>query len=385
MNTVHNSPIDRRREQFPSLSSGIHLLSHSLGPMPRAAKASMAAYLDRWQGQFSEDAWASEWWTLSCEVGDLIAGLIGGDQGSVQVQPNASVAMQSAMSCFDLQSGPRRKVVTSSLDFHSMSYIWDRQRSAGVDVCIVPTEDGISIPMQRILEAIDADTALVALSYVSYRSSFAVDVPAIVARAKQVGARVLLDIYQAAGAIELDARGWGVDFMVGGTIKWLCGGPASGYLYVRPDLITELEPRLTGWIAHAAPFDFSHEPMRYAPEVRRFAQGTPSIPSLYSCLPGLKILEEVGIANIARETRRRAHWIAETLTERGMSLHIPEDPEQRGVSVIIRADDPFPLVARLAEQKVLLDGRPGVGLRLSTHFFNTDDEIEEAMEIICRG
>lgn len=374
---------DRRRDEFPSLSRGIHLLSHSLGPVPNAAHDSMLAYIRRWQDHAGEDAWASSWWELSSDVGDRIAKLLGGMPGSVQMQPNASVALSTVVSCFDFSTGPRRKVVTTALDFPSMGYIWQAQQEAGATVVVVPSDDDITVPAQRICEAIDGETCLVALSHVSYRSSYKVDAEAIIKRAHEVGAKVLLDVYQTAGVVDMDATAWEVDFLIGGSIKWLCGGPACGYLYVRPDLIPELKPRLTGWIAHTRPFDFSHGGMVYIDSVRRFSQGTPNIPGLYSVLPGLKIIEEVGIARIAAESRRRTRRIVDFARERGWRLHSPLSAERRGGTVMIEVDRPADMVARLVDRKVFVDYRPGVGLRISPHFFNTDEEIDEALGILA--
>src|ERR1043165_6591065 len=280
--------IDRRREEFPTLASGIHLLSHSLGPVPRAARDSMLAYYDAWEQHTSEDAWATSWWEMSSQVGDRIAKIVGGTPGSIQVQPNASIALASVLSCFDFTSTKRSKIIASALDFPSMRYLLDAQTPIGAGVETVSSDDGIAIPPERILDAIDDATALVPLSHVSFRSSYKIEVEPIVEKARKHGALVLLDVYQSAGAMELKARDWNVDVLLGGTIKWLCGGPACGYLYVRPDLQRHLQPRLTGWVAHTAPFDFANPPMRYDSSVRRFAQGTPSIPALYSVLPGLR-------------------------------------------------------------------------------------------------
>jgi kynureninase len=374
--------INRRREEFPTLASGIHLLSHSLGPIPLAARESMLDYCDAWEHHTSEDAWANAWWELSRRVGDRIARILGGGPGSVQIQPNASIALASVASCFDFASTKRNKVVTSALDFPSMEYIWEAQRVLGAKVEIVGSPDGITVPLEDILAAIDETTSLVAMSHTSFRSSYRVDAKEIVERAHGLGALVLLDVYQSAGSIELDAATWGVDFLIGGTIKWLCGGPACGYLYVRPDLQRDLQPRLTGWVAHDAPFDFAHSPMRYARSIRRFAQGTPSIPALYSALPGLKILEEVDVETIASESRRRTEWIIEFALERGWKINSPRDVNERGGSVMIDVNNGPAMVDRLAERKVFVDCRPGVGLRISPHFFNTDEEVEEAMLVL---
>jgi kynureninase len=378
-----NPQINRRREEFPTLASGIHLLSHSLGPVPRAARESMLAYYDAWEHHTSEDAWAASWWEMSARVGDRIAGILGGAPGSVQIQPNASVALSAVISCFDLASSKRKKVVTSALDFPSMAYIWDAQTRIGACVEVVASDDGVTVPLERTLDAIDDQTALVALSHVSFRSSYRVDAEAIAERAHQHGALVLLDVYQSAGALELRASDWEVDFLIGGTIKWLCGGPACGYLYVRPDLQESLQPRLTGWVAHAAPFDFAPAPMRYDDSVRRFAQGTPSIPALYSVLPGLQIIEEVGVPTIQAESQRRTERMIDFALERGWKVNSPRDVNQRGGSVMIYVADGPAMVGRLAERKVFVDCRPGVGLRVSPHFFNTDEEVRDAMEILA--
>ena len=373
---------DRKRNEFPTLASGIHLLSHSLGPVPRAARDSMAAYIDAWEHHTSEDAWATSWWELSRRVGDRIARILGGAAGSVQIQPNASIALATAASCFDFRAS-RNKIVTTELDFPSMEYFWDGQKQIGARIDVVPASDGISVQLERLLEAIDKETALVAISHTSYRSSFRVDVPAIVARAHEQGAFVLLDVYQSAGVLQLEATDWNVDFLIGGTIKWLCGGPSCGYLYVRPDLQRDLRPRLTGWVAHDSPFDFAHAPMRYARSVRRFAQGTPSIPALYSAIPGLEIIEAVGVAEIAAESQRRTHSMIDFAAARGWTINTPRDKNQRGGSVMIGVKDAPAVAESLAERKVFVDWRPEAGLRMSPHFFNTDEEIEEALQILA--
>ena len=374
---------DRHRTEFPTLASGIHLLSHSLGPVPRAARASMLDYIDAWEHHTSEDAWATSWWELSRRVGDRIAHILGGQPGSVQIEPNASLALATVASCFDFKSGTRNKVVTTALDFPSMEYFWDAQRQTGARVEVVPSTDGISVALERILDAIDDETCLVALAHTSYRSSYRVDVRPIVERAHAKGALVLLDVYQSAGVVQLNAADWNVDFLIGGTIKWLCGGPSCGYLYVRPDLQRDLRPRLTGWVAHDAPFDFAHAPMRYARSVRRFAQGTPSIPALYSAIPGLEIVEAVGIPNIAAESERRTQLLIDFASERGWTINTPLEKNRRGGSVMIGVDDAKVMVERLAERKVYVDWRPSAGLRVSPHFFNTDEEVEEALNILA--
>ena len=375
--------INRRRDEFPTLASGIHLLSHSLGPVPRAARDAMLAYYEAWEHHTSEDAWATSWWQMSAQVGDRLAAILGGERGSVQIQPNASIALSTVASCFDLQTSEKNKIVTTALDFPSMQYVWAAQEQVGAEIEVVHSDDGIAVATDEIVDAIDDTTALVAMSHVSFRSSAAVEVAPIVEAAHHHGARVLLDVYQSAGTVPLKASEWEVDFLIGGTIKWLCGGPACGYLYVQPDLQRELQPRLTGWVAHETPFEFAAPPMRYSESVRRFAQGTPSIPSLYSVLPGLQIIDEVGIVTIRAESERRTQMMVDFAVERGWKVNSPRDASQRGGSVMIYVEDGPAMVKRLAERKVFVDCRPGVGLRMSPHFFNTNEEVLEAMEILA--
>jgi kynureninase len=358
------------------------LLSHSLGPVPRGARDSMLAYYEAWEHHTSEDAWATSWWEMSAQVGDRLAMILGGERGSVQIQPNASIALSTVASCFDFQTSEQNKIVTTVLDFPSMQYVWAAQEQAGAAIEVVHSDDGISVATDEIVDAIDNTTALVAISHVSFRSSAAVEVAPIVERAHHHRARVLLDVYQSAGAVPLKASEWGVDFLIGGTIKWLCGGPACGYLYVRPELQHELQPKLTGWVAHETPFEFAAPPMRYSNSVRRFAQGTPSIPALYSVLSGLQIIDEVGIQTIREESERRTQMIVDFAVERGWKVNSPRDVDQRGGSVMIYVEDGPAMVKRLAERKMFVDSRPGVGLRMSPHFFNTDEEVEEAMAIL---
>ena len=375
--------MNRYRTEFPTLASGIHLLSHSLGPVPRAVRDSMIAYCDAWEHHTSEDAWATTWWTLSRHVGDRIARILGGKPGSLQIQPNASIGLATDASCFHFHSGRRNKVVTTALDFPSMEYIWNAQRQIGADVEVLSSADGVSVELEQILDAIDDRTCLVALSHTSYRSSYRIDAQAIVERAHAKGALVLMDVYQSAGVLPLHAAEWKVDFLIGGTIKWLCGGPSCGYLYVRPDLQRDLSPRLTGWVAHDSPFDFAPAPMRYARSVRRFAQGTPSIPALYSAIPGLDILESVGLTQIAAESQRRTQRMIDFALSRGWTVNTPLDVNKRGGSVMIGVNNAPAVVESLAERRVFVDSRPSAGLRISPHFFNTDEEVDEAMNVLA--
>ena len=365
--------LDRRREEFPGLAAGTYLLSHSQGPMPRRARVWLDRYLDLWQGHADANAWKEEWWELSRTLGDGFGRLLGAPANSVQVQASASAAMLTVASCLDYAERPR--IVTTGLEFPTAEYIWREQERLGARLDVVASRDGIRTPVDELLDRIDDRTSLVVLSHASFLSSHLIDPAVVVERARDHGARVLLDVYQTAGALPLEVETWGVDFAVGGTIKWLCGGPACGYLYVRADVAQQLRPRMTGWIAHEDPFAFARGPIRLAEGARRFAQGTPPVPGLYSALAGLEIVEEVGVSAIAAESRRRTQALVDFALENGLPLRSPALEADRGASVMVASADPERLVAELASRRIFTDARPGV-VRLSPHFFNTDGELE---------
>ena len=295
---------NRHRDEFPTLASGIHLLSHSLGPVPRAVRESMIAYCDAWEHHTSEDAWATSWWTLSRASAIASRAFSAASRARFRSSqtlrsrwpPSLRVSISKADAKQSRHDGARLPVDGIHLGRATPDRRALRSRSVA---------DGISVPLEKILDAIDDETCLVALAHTSYCSSYRVDARAIVERAHAKGALVLLDVYQSAGVLPLYAADWNVDFLIGGTIKWLCGGPSCGYLYVRPDLQRDLRPRLTGWVAHDSPFDFAHAPMRYARSVRRLRRERRVFPALYSAIPGLDIIEAVGVTQIAAESQRR--------------------------------------------------------------------------------
>ena len=189
----------------------------------------------------------------------------------------------------------------------------------------------------------------------------------------------MLDAYQSVGTVPLDVTALGVDFAVGGSVKWLCGGPGAGWLYVRPDLAATLEPALTGWQAHARPFAFEPE-QDYAEGAARFLTGTPNVPALYAATAGYDIVEEVGIARIRERSQEQTALLVELLDEAGYPAGSPRDPERRGGTVVVQVPGSKQVNRGLAERGVICDWRPDVGLRFGPHFFNTDDELRFAVE-----
>jgi kynureninase len=365
------------RERFPILSSSTYLISHSLGPMPAEAERRVLEYTTSWSTRGIR-AWSEGWWELPLTVGDQIGRLMGAPPGTTVMHQNVTVAEAVVLSCFDLR-GERNRIVYEEENFPSVRYLQQAQRGAEIVVCRDEEE---------IVEAIDERTLLVPITHVIFKTGRIQDIEPIIRRAHEVGAYVVLDAYQSLGTVPLDVTELGVDFAVGGSVKWLCGGPGAGWLYVRPDLVERLEPTLVGWQAHKRPFDFAPE-LEYADGVARFLTGTPNVPALYAATAGYDIVEEIGVERIRESSTRQTELLVGLLDEAGFEVMSPRDPNRRGGSVVVRTPD-FPRVhAELDARDILCDFRPDVGLRIGPHFFNTDEEIElivsSIREIVGRG
>src|SRR3954469_22548125 len=282
---------------------------------------------------------------------------------------NVSVAESIVVSCFQ-ESGERNRIVYERENFPSVRYVFQSRR--GLEVAA--TDD--------VLGEIDERTLLVPVQHVLFKSGEIHDVEAIVRRAHDAGAHVVLDAYQSAGSVPLDVTSLGVDFAVGGSVKWLCGGPGAGWLYVRPELAERLEPTFTGWQAHARPFAFEPE-QDYAEGAARFLTGTPNVPALYAATAGYDVIEEVGVTRIRERSQEQTALLVELLDEAGFPVGSPYDPERRGGTVVVQVPGSKRVNRELAERGVICDWRPDVGLRLGPHFFNTDDELRFAVEQIA--
>jgi kynureninase len=367
----------RFRPEFPILERTTYMISNSLGAMPRGVYDSVHAYCDLWATR-GVRAWENEWWMMACEVGDAVGMLMNAAPGSVSVQLNVTGCQAVVASCFDF-SGRRNKVVYSDMNFPSIMYFWEAQRSRGARVHMVRTDDGIHVPTERLLDAIDEETLLVPISHVVFRSSFIKDVKAITEKANRVGAHVVMDCFQSLGNVPVDVQALNVDFAVGGVLKWLCGGPGTSYLYVRPDLAKKLEPKLTGWFAHENPFAFEIGENKYGEPPFRFMQGTSNVPGFYTAMPGLKIIREAGIERIREKSKKMTARLIELADQRGWRVNAPRDPEQRGGTVAIDMPNSKEVCQELLRRDVLVDYRPRAGVRFSPHFYNTMEEIERAI------
>jgi kynureninase len=366
-------PLLRWREEFPILAHTVYMISNSLGAMPRGVYDKLREYAETWARR-GVRAWAEGWWELPVTVGNQIAGIIGADPGTVSMHQNVTLASAVILSCLDFQ-GRRNKVVMTAMDFPSVLYLHQKFLPPQARLVIVPSEDGIGISSEKLLEAIDEETRLVATSHVLFKTAYIQDVQAIVARAHAVGALVAIDGYQAVGTLPVDVKALGVDFYVGGCVKWLCGGAGGGYLYVRPDLAAQLEPRLTGWMAHPRAFAFETE-MAYRTDGFRFLNGTPSVPALYAVQPGLAIIAQVGVEAIRAKSVRQTTRLIELAQERGFRVSASSDAARRGGTVAIDVPYGYEVSRELIRREFLVDYRPQAGIRIPPHFYSTDEEIE---------
>ncbi len=370
---IEEDPLLAWREEFPILAHTTYMISHSLGPMPRRAVTGLAEFAETWATRGIR-AWAEGWWEMPLTCGDLIGSIIGAPSGRVAMHQNVSICQTIVTSCFDW-NGRRNKLVTDGLNFPSNGYIYHGLERQGARIVSVASGDGMTIPLESILEAIDEETQLVSISHVAFRSSYLHDLAAITERAHAVGAYIVADLYQSAGIVPLDVTALNLDFATGGSVKWLLGGPGAGYLYVRPDLDAHLQPAATGWAAHAHPFEFEDGPITYAPDMHRFLNGTPNVPAMYSARSGYEIVNQIGVAPIRAKSVRQTQRLIELADEAGLKVRSPRDSAQRGGTIILDVPNGRAVTAELERREILVDFRPGAGIRIAPHFYTADAEI----------
>ena len=366
------------RSEFPILDKTVYLISHSLGAMPKATYERLHDYADAWATRGIR-AWAEGWWEMPVSVGNEVAQIIGADPDTVVMHQNVSVCQSLVLSCLE-PTPQRNKIVYSELNFPSVMYVYEAHaRDGKLKIEIVESDDGITVPLERMLAAIDETTLLVPFSHVLFKSAFLQDAKAIIDRAHEVGAMVVLDTYQSAGTIPFSVKELNTDFATGGSVKWLCGGPGAGYLYVRRDLQTKLEPKTTGWMAHQEPFAFDTN-MRYADNIWRFLHGSPAIPALYAAQSGYRIINEIGVDKIREKSMRQTSYLIELAEEAGFRVTSPKDVRQRAGTVTVAHEHAAAVAKELIRREFIIDYRPGAGIRISPHFYTTDNELELVIE-----
>jgi kynureninase len=367
------------RDRFPILDTCTYLINHSLAAMPAAAEDNLREYARVWRERGIR-AWAEGWWDLPVTVGDQLGRILGAPPGSIVMHQNVTVAEAIVLSCFK-RSRERNRIVYEEANFPSVRYLYQAQP----ELEVVAAEDAAAVA-----DAIDERTLLVPISHVLFKNGEIQDVEPIIRRAREAGAYVVLDCYQSAGVVPVDLTELGVDFAAGGSVKWLCGGPGAGWLYVRPDVAERLEPTLIGWQAHARPFAFEPE-LEYALGARRFLTGTPNVPALYAATAGYDVIEEVGVPRIRERSLALTQLLIDLCDEAGLGIVSPRDPGRRGGTVTVSTPDHTSCRRELGERGVICDFRPDPagGIRLGPHFFNTEDEVRTAVseltDIVASG
>jgi kynureninase len=368
------------RREFPILDTCTYLVSHSLGAMPRRTADALREYADAWATR-GVRAWHEGWWEIGRETGNLLAPILGVQPNTISMHQNVTVAQGIIASCFRYD-GARRKIVMTDLEFPSNHYVFEGFRRYGAEIVYVRSRDAIRIDLEPLLDAIDDRTILVPLSLVLFKSAFITNVRAVIEKAHRVGAHVIVDAYQAAGTVPMDLGVWNADFAVGGSVKWLCGGPGAGYLYVRPDLAATLQPGFIGWAAHESPFAFATGPPRLAAAPERFQSGTPNVPALYAARTGYEIVRAIGVDAIRQRSLALTRRVIDAAEAAGFRLNTPVADHERGGSVIVDVPDGEDVAGELLRRDVIVDYRPGAGIRMAPHFYNTEAEVDHAMRTL---
>jgi len=371
----------RWRDEFPILSRSVYMISNSLGAMPRQAARHLAEYAEMWATR-GVRAWEERWWEMPIEIGNRIAAIIGAAAGTVSMHENVTTAHMVALSC-ERPAGRRRTIVCTAMDFPSEIHLFRAQQAAGFELRVVEAEDDLTVRTDRLIDAIDETTAVVAVSHVLFRTSFIMDAAAIVRRAHDVGATVILDMYQSAGIIPVDVAALGVDFAVGGCLKWLCGGPGNAFLYTSPDRRRRAQPAFTGWFSHRRPFAFDIDAVEPRDDGMRMMNGTPAIPAYYAALAGLDIVARVGVDRIRAHSKALTARLLARVDAYGFTSAAARDPERLAGTVAVNVPDALQVSRTLKARDFLVDYRPPVGVRLSPHFYNTADEIDRTMAEIA--
>ncbi|HEY5440857.1 MAG TPA: aminotransferase class V-fold PLP-dependent enzyme [Gemmatimonadaceae bacterium] len=371
----------RFRAEFPILATTNYMVSNSLGAMPGSVPERLAEYAEQWATR-GVRAWAQGWWEMPVTVGDEIAPIIGAGSGEVAMVPNVSIAQAQILSALDYKSDGRDTIVMTEMDFPSVRYVYDELATRlGARIVVVPSDDGMSIDEDRLMAAIDERTRLVAISHVFFRSAYVLDAARICAHAHRMGALVSLDAYHSVGIVPVDVNAIQPDFLTGGVLKWLCGGPGGCFLWARPEVSEKTAPALTGWQAHEHPFAFEPE-MTYADGAWRWLTGTPSIPALFAAVAGPRLLREAGMRAIREKSVRQTTRLIELADARGFAVTAPRAADRRGGTVAFDVPHAREVAQALLARDVLVDYRPGAGIRVAPHFYSSDEEVESVVESI---
>ncbi len=375
-----HDPLLAWRSEFPILQETTYLINNSLGAMPRGVYDSLHAYADMWAAR-GVRAWGEGWWDLNIQVGNKIGAIIGAPPDTVSMHQNISIAHAALLSALDYE-GPRNKVIIEGGIFPSEYYLLRRMLPPHMELVMIPGEDGTHVDEERIADAIDNRTLMVHVSHVLFRSATILDTRPIIEKAHAAGALAVISGFHATGIVPTDVQALDADFYLSGVLKWMCGGPGGCFLYARPDHLKTLEPRLTGWMAHRRPFDFEIADIEFRDDAFKFLNGTPGVPNLYAIQPGIDIIGKVGTGAIRRKSMRQTALLVELADAAGFEVNTPRNPARRGGTVTVNPPHAYEVSRELLAGSILIDYRPQAGIRISPHFYNSDEEVRLAIEAI---
>ncbi len=361
------------RAQFPALEQCVHLISHSLGCVPAKAADDLHEFAELWATR-SITAW-SEWLPEVDRAARRIEKIISAPEGTTIMHTNVSSIQAVLASCFDF-TPERNRVVYEALQFPTVSYVWQAEERRGAQCVLVPSADGMTIDADAMCDAIDEHTLLVPMSHVIFSSAYIQDAKKICAKAKSVGAHVILDCYQSIGTIPIDVVDLGVSFACGGSVKYLCGGPGAAWLYVRKDLVGQFAPRVTGWFGNESPFAFTMPAQSYADNVWRYMGGTPAVAALYQARAGQSVVAEIGATRIRAKSLVLTQKIIDWVDELDFKLASPRPDAARGGSVVFDFVGSADVCRELNRRTFFCDHRPAAGIRIAPHFYSKAEEID---------
>jgi kynureninase len=367
------------RDEFPILSRRTYLNSCSLGALSRRAVERVSTFHDDWH-DLGASAWYETWVGRMVELRTRVARMIAARPEEVALAASTSAALSVIASAFDYTS--RNKVIIASLDFPTVAYQW--MVRPGVEIVRIPSDDGVAIDPQRVADAIDDRTAIVAISHVFFTTGAIQQTAAIAAAARRHGALFLLDAYQSAGQVPIDVAALGADVLLTGPLKWLLGGPGLAYMYVRNEWIHALRPTITGWFAARDQFAFDIHEFEFKDDARRFELGTPALPTVHSALGGQDIIDEIGVPAIRARNSELTEHLLTGLRVRGFEIRGAAHAADRSAIVMIRHAEPAAAVQHLAAHGIIVDSRPGF-VRVSPHFYNTTEELDHFIDVLARA
>ena len=374
-----NSLPDSIRDRFPLLDSVVYLNSCSQGALSHEVRAAYERYLRDWDEKGSP-------WDLWVELNETartrFARLLNAATDEIAVTTSVSAGVSSLLSGLKLRDG-RHKMVISDFEFPTIGQNLHAQELNGAKVEHVPASADVTIPLDRLAEAIDEETVLVAITHVCYRNGSRTDIQAVIDLAHEAGALVLVDSFQSVGAIPIDVKELNADFVVGGTLKYLLGSAGLGFLYCRADLLDDITPTQTGWFADDDIFKMDIYDYSPAPTAAKFESGTPPVPSIYAGVAGMDLMHDIGVSDTQSHVSGLTDALIAELDRIGARMVTPRDPARRGPMIAVAATDANALVAALNAERILTTSRDG-NVRLSWHCYNSLEDVERVVAGLAR-